>query len=71
MKYERNMNIKAHAKINLNLDIVGTDERGYHKLRMVMQSISLCDEIELIRSEEPGIDISIEEIGRASCRERV
>ena len=56
------MKIKAHAKINLSLDIVGTDERGYHKLRMVMQSISLCDEIELIRSEEPGIDISIEDL---------
>ena len=53
------MNIKANAKINLSLDIIGTDERGYHKLRMLMQSISLCDEIELDNTSEPGIHIQI------------
>lgn len=53
------MNIKANAKINLSLDIIGTDERGYHKLRMLMQSISLCDEIELNNTSEPGIHIQI------------
>lgn len=55
------MNIKANAKINLSLDIIGTDERGYHKLRMLMQSISLCDEIELARTSEPGIHIQIQD----------
>ena len=53
------MNIKANAKINLSLDIIGTDERGYHKLRMLMQSISLCDEVELDNTSEPGIHIQI------------
>lgn len=53
------MNIKANAKINLSLDIIGRDKRGYHLLRMIMQSISLCDDIELIKSEKPGISISI------------
>lgn len=53
------MNIKANAKINLSLDIIGTDERRYHKLRMLMQSISLCDEIELNNTSEPGIHIQI------------
>lgn len=53
------MNIKANAKINLSLDIIGRDDRGYHKLRMVMQSISLSDDIELVKTKKPGISISI------------
>lgn len=61
------MNIKANAKINLSLDIIGTDERGYHRLRMLMQSISLCDDIELIRSSEPGIHIEIRDERGRDC----
>ena len=35
----------APAKINLALDILGRREDGYHELRTVMQSISLCDTV--------------------------
>lgn len=37
----------AYAKINLTLDVLGMREDGYHELKSVMQSISLCDEIEI------------------------
>lgn len=37
----------AHAKLNLTLDVIGTRPDGYHDLRMVMQEISLGDEITL------------------------
>ncbi len=38
------MKQKAYAKINLGLDIVGLrEEDGYHLLRMVMQTLKLCD----------------------------
>ncbi|SKB54290.1 4-diphosphocytidyl-2-C-methyl-D-erythritol kinase [Lachnospiraceae bacterium] len=38
------MKRKAYAKINLGLDIVGLREGdGYHLLRMVMQTLQLCD----------------------------
>ncbi len=37
--------IKAYAKINLGLDIIGRREDGYHLLRMVMQSIGLADRL--------------------------
>ena len=47
--------IRAHAKINLSLDIVGKRENGYHDLCMVMQSIRLADEITL----KPQKDISV------------
>ena len=41
--------IKAPAKINLTLDVIGEKPDGYHELRMIMQTIDLCDEIFLPR----------------------
>lgn len=37
----------AHAKLNLTLDVVGKRPDGYHDLRMVMQEITLGDEVTL------------------------
>jgi len=48
--------IKAYAKINLTLDITGKRADGYHLLSMVMQSVSLCDELTLTQAES-GIRI--------------
>lgn len=45
----------AYAKLNLTLDILGKREDGYHDLRMVMQSVSLCDRVELTMTEGEGI----------------
>jgi 4-diphosphocytidyl-2-C-methyl-D-erythritol kinase len=39
--------IKARAKINLSLDVLGKREDGYHELRMVMQTVSLHDSVYL------------------------
>ncbi len=36
---------KAHAKLNLALDVVGSRPDGYHELRSVMQTISLHDSL--------------------------
>lgn len=41
----------APAKINLALDILGRRPDGYHEMRMVMQTVSLCDTVTL---EEAG-----------------
>ena len=38
---------RAPAKLNLTLDVLGRREDGYHDLRMVMQSVSLCDSLRL------------------------
>jgi len=35
----------AYAKVNLALDILGTRPDGYHEMRMIMQSVSLCDTV--------------------------
>lgn len=41
------MKIKAYAKINIALDVVGKRDDGYHLLRMIMQTIDLYDIIEI------------------------
>lgn len=46
------MRIKAYAKINLSLDIVGKRNDGYHLLEMIMQTIDLYDEITVEKSEK-------------------
>ncbi len=47
--------LKALAKINLGLDVLGRRENGYHDVRMVMQSIYLCDGVRISKNGEPGI----------------
>ena len=37
----------ARAKVNLTLDILGSRADGYHEVSMIMQTIELCDELEL------------------------
>lgn len=43
--------VDAFAKINLLLDIVGKLPNGYHSLRMIMQSVDLCDTVTVERGE--------------------
>lgn len=54
----REMDLKALAKINLGLDVLGKREDGYHEVRMVMQSVYLYDNVKLEYKEEPGIELS-------------
>lgn len=50
------MRMKAYAKVNISLDIVGKREDGYHLLEMIMQSIDLYDEI-VIEKQKKEITI--------------
>lgn len=49
--------LKALAKINLGLDVLGRREDGYHDVRMVMQTIYLYDNITIQRKKTPGITL--------------
>ncbi|MDO4960276.1 MAG: 4-(cytidine 5'-diphospho)-2-C-methyl-D-erythritol kinase [Eubacteriales bacterium] len=61
------MNVQAHAKINLSLDITGLTDNGYHLVKMVMQSLELCDDIELIKAPENEIRLTVTDLrGKAS-----
>ena len=49
--------LKALAKINLGLDVLGRRENGYHDVRMVMQTIYLYDNVTVQKTEEAGIHL--------------
>lgn len=49
--------LKALAKINLGLDVLRRREDGYHEVKMIMQTISLYDELELRKVKQPGIQV--------------
>ncbi len=53
--------VNTPAKINLFLDIIGKLDNGYHSLFMVMQTVGLCDEITVEKSEENGIFLTCSE----------
>lgn len=54
---ENTLTLKALAKINLGLDVLGKRDNGYHDVRMVMQTIYLYDNVTLTKTEEPGIQL--------------
>ncbi|MCP8971186.1 4-(cytidine 5'-diphospho)-2-C-methyl-D-erythritol kinase [Ectobacillus ponti] len=49
--------VKAPAKINLSLDVLGKRKDGYHEVRMIMTTIDLADHLELTELEEDRIEI--------------
>jgi len=50
--------VKAYAKINLSLDIVGKREDDYHLLESVMQSVSLYDTVIVSTDHSEEITVS-------------
>ena len=51
---------KAHAKINLSLDITGKRANGYHDVRMIMQTLELCDELSFEKGES-GVKLTTDD----------
>lgn len=49
--------VKAPAKINLYLDILGKYDNGYHEVEMIMQTVSLHDTVSISMSNTKGINI--------------
>ena len=49
--------LKARAKINLSLDVLGKREDGYHDVRMVMQTIGIYDRLIITKIPEDEIRI--------------
>lgn len=50
---------KAYAKVNWTLDILGRRDDGYHLMDMVMQSLSLCDDMQFTRREDGIVTLKI------------
>lgn len=51
--------LKARAKINLGLDVLGKRENGYHDVRMVMQTVGIYDRLIITKIPEDEIRINI------------
>lgn len=49
--------VKAPAKINLSLDVLGKREDGYHEVEMIMTTIDLADRLELTLLDKDEIKI--------------
>lgn len=51
----REIKKEAYAKINLGLDVLRKREDGYHEVRMIMQTVRLCDQVRVCVKEKKGI----------------
>ncbi len=51
----KQVKVIAPAKLNLSLDITGVDEKGYHLLDMVMQTISVFEYVTLTKQADISI----------------
>ena len=51
------LKIQARAKINWTLDVVGTLPNGYHDLDMLMQSVTLCDQMTIEDADELSLRV--------------
>lgn len=55
----RSLSLRAHAKINLGLQVLGLRPDGYHELRTRFQSIDLADDLEF-HQEPKGLVLEVE-----------
>lgn len=46
---------KAYAKINIGLDVLRRRKDGYHEVKMIMQTVDICDDLVLEKVEQQGI----------------
>lgn len=56
------MRLKAHAKINLRLKVLGINENNYHLLQMVNVKIGLYDEIKIKKIKQQDIIVNMPEV---------
>lgn len=59
---KESIQLSAYAKINLGLDVIRRLENGYHEVRMIMQTVDICDSLTL-RKTESGIRLTVEGSG--------
>ncbi|MCI9272768.1 MAG: 4-(cytidine 5'-diphospho)-2-C-methyl-D-erythritol kinase [Clostridiales bacterium] len=55
--------VDAPAKINLTLDIIGKRNDGYHLVKMLMQSVDLCDSVTVWDTGDNDVSLSCDQEG--------
>jgi len=58
---KKRITLDAPAKINLMLDIISRLPNGYHSLFMVMQTVDLCDTVEVTLRDDGKINLTCSE----------
>lgn len=57
--YLDGLSLDAYAKVNLVLDVTGRRSDGYHLVRMIMQTIGICDTLIFRKGDKPGIRLTM------------
>ncbi len=69
--------VAAYAKINLHLDVTAKRADGFHDIRTIMQTVSLCDTVKLtltadgkitVRSDVPSVPLGNENIAYRAAK---
>lgn len=55
--------VEAMGKVNLGLDVLRRREDGYHEVRMIMQTVDLCDDLLFEKTGQQGIVIETDREG--------
>lgn len=53
----KSISVKAHAKINIGLDVLRRRSDGYHDVCMIMQSLSLHDDLTIKTTDKENISL--------------
>ena len=59
------LSVRAPAKINLHLEVLGRRHDGFHELRTLYQSIDLCDELTAEPAPEGVLELAVRPRGAA------
>ncbi|MBQ4557320.1 MAG: 4-(cytidine 5'-diphospho)-2-C-methyl-D-erythritol kinase [Clostridia bacterium] len=71
MKNKVGMEVRANGKINLYLDVLSREESGFHTIKSIMQSVSLCDRAIVSAARSNATDIRITcDVPYVPCDER-
>ncbi len=71
MKSKIGMETRANGKVNLYLDVLSRADDGFHEIKSIMQSVSLCDRIVLSAARGPQNSIKINcDVPYVPCDER-
>ncbi len=54
------LTVRAPAKVNLALEVLGKRADGYHEIRSIIQTIDLCDTLEFAPADELRFDCTAE-----------
>ncbi len=62
MSGQKPQTLKAHAKINLTLEVLGRREDGYHDIASIMQAVDLYDTLSFRPSDELALECDVPEL---------